>query len=60
MKDGIELSCNYVTTPTRGVQIRNRSESDPIGFVQISEPKYSYRIGLIKLFRSRIGLRYPK
>ena len=32
-----------------------KSESDPIGFVRISEPKYSYRIGLIKLFRSRIG-----
>jgi hypothetical protein len=37
----------------RGVQIR--SESDPIGFVRISEQKYTYRIGLIKLFRSRIG-----
>jgi hypothetical protein len=37
----------------RGVQIR--SETDPIGFVRISEPKYSFRIGLIKLFRSRIG-----
>jgi hypothetical protein len=42
----------------RGVQIR--SETDPIGFVRISEPKYSFRIGLIKLFHSRIGLRYPK
>jgi hypothetical protein len=38
---------------SRGVQIR--SESDPIGFVRISEPKYSFRIGSIKLFRSRIG-----
>jgi hypothetical protein len=36
-----------------GVQIR-------IGFVRISEQKYTYRIGLIKLFRSRIGLRYSK
>jgi hypothetical protein len=38
---------------TRGVQIR--SESGPIGFVRISEQKYTYRIALIKLFRSRIG-----
>jgi hypothetical protein len=39
--------CGY----TRGVQIR----SNPIGFVRISEQKYTFRIGLIKLFRSRIG-----
>jgi hypothetical protein len=37
-----------------------KSDPNPIGFVRISEPKYSFRIGLIKLFRSRIGLRYPK
>jgi hypothetical protein len=29
----------------RGVQIRSQSESDPIGFVRISEQKYSFRIG---------------
>ena len=32
----------YIIMQTRGVQIR-------------SEQKYTYRIGLIKLFRSRIG-----
>jgi hypothetical protein len=38
--------CFPYTVPyisTRDVQIR--SESDPIGFVRISEPKYSFRIG---------------
>ena len=40
---------------TRGVQIRSETDPNPIGFVRISEPKYSFRIGLIKLFRGRIG-----
>jgi hypothetical protein len=44
---------SLLALPTRGVQIR--SESDPIGFVRISEQKYTFRIGLIKLFCSRIG-----
>jgi hypothetical protein len=37
--------------------LKRKSESDPIGFVRILEQKYTYRIGLVKLFRSRIGLR---
>jgi hypothetical protein len=32
-----------------------KSDPNPIGIVRISEPKYKFRIGLIKLFRSRIG-----
>jgi hypothetical protein len=40
--------------------VQIRSKSDPIGFVRISEQKYTFLIGLIKLFRSRIGLRYSK
>jgi hypothetical protein len=54
----LEVQSKSTVVCSRGVQIR--SESDPIGFVRISEPKYSYRIGLIKLIRNRIGLRYPK
>jgi hypothetical protein len=32
-----------------------KSDPNPIGFVRISEQKYTFQIGLIKLFRSRIG-----
>jgi hypothetical protein len=31
------------------------SDPNPIGFVRILEPKYKFRIGLNKMFRSRIG-----
>jgi hypothetical protein len=53
MNDTRNLTIPFVQVWTRGVQIR--SESDPIGFVRISEQKYTFRIGLIKLFRSWIG-----
>jgi hypothetical protein len=42
----------------RGVQIRNRSDRIRSDFG--TKILISNRIGLIKLFRSRIGLRYPK
>jgi hypothetical protein len=42
------------------VPILEMCKSDPIAFAWISEQKYTFRIGLIKLIRSRIGLRYSK
>jgi hypothetical protein len=61
----IYIVTKYLFCPLTNSHLRPLSyvvevcESDripnPIGFVRISEQKYTYRIGLIKLFRSRIG-----
>ena len=47
-------SCMHLGNSTLLLEVC-KSDPNPIQFVRISEQKYTFRIGLIKLFRSRIG-----